>query len=204
MKFKEFLKEDHTEQDLGEWVMDYVTYLDATFTEDYIEKSPTYDFKHGEFWLLNKRGDAASTMTLNFSGNEFIAPPLGKYKWPKIARMEITKADIAKWTDVPPSTELQLDNCHLPAFKGITALKEIERLDLEGVDDLLFESKGLLGILKLPHLKEFIWTRSSHSKGFKPLHKALNIIQEHVDNGKNLVEAQSEMIDAGLEEYAKL
>lgn len=107
------------------------------------------------------------------------------------------------WSDFPESLHrLVFHGTIVSSLKGIERLQSLEELILNGAVRRPFqlEELGVLRLLKLPKLKML---GVSYDGEYKRQHDALSIVKKHLEL-KDIVACQSELIDAGLEEYAKL
>lgn len=114
-------------------------------------------------------------------------------KWMSIHEMNIT--DFVKFPNVQ---NLQLYGCKMKSLAGIdkiTGLKELTfgfAVELEG---------GMLRLLKTKIKPEDV---TNHYISDDKFAKALKIVLKHMGGDRDLLECQNELIEADLEEYAKL
>lgn len=107
------------------------------------------------------------------------------------------------WSDFPESLKaLVFHGTIVSSLKGIERLQNLEELTLNGAVRRPFhlEEHGVLRLLKLPKLRTL---GVSYDGEHKRQHDALSIVKKHLEL-KDIVACQSELLDAGLEEYAKL
>lgn len=98
--------------------------------------------------------------------------------------------------DLPNCREMFFTGSALSGFSDIKKLTNLETIGF----DFSTITGGLLGLLKLPKLA----TIENYVEEKDPTaFKALNIIKKHLKD-KDLLACQDELIDADLEEYAKL
>lgn len=82
-------------------------------------------------------------------------------------------------------------------------VKQCESMHFSGFDSGITEFEGhVLGLLKINGLKTVSGGHGTFS-GYK-FRKAMEIVDKHLKDKKDIVECQAELIDADLEEYAKL
>lgn len=137
----------------------------------------------------------------NFQGKDLTKCPIDSADWMKVFGEQInqTRYSNANIKDakliLDMAGELVLEKCNIESFKLDTSFfaNNITLVDCN-------VSCGLLSVLKCKDVKD-IDTRLSDIK----LAKAVDILRKHIkSNDRDIIACQTEMIDAGFEEWAKL
>lgn len=206
MKLKDILKEapnkDH--QELLKWLNEYVTRVNHRPIDEYDDEVKPFVIENG--WLKIYKANGEYATRIDFASpimkTEF-NPPLKGLKWAgSLDEIRVDDMKIVDWSLVPNTQYCALYDIIGPGFRGIEKLDNIEFLDIGFSSKSKLESLGLLSILKLPKLKELYSANADHDDDRD---KALNILIKAVKSGnKDIAEVSEELIDAGLEDYARL
>lgn len=191
--------------------MKFKTFLEAsTKTKEQVEFSKweadqrepedqpvAYYSKDGELECL-----IAHTKTVDFMGRESVKdrwnPPafIKPTDWGEfysVALWDYTIDDIGRAPNVTNS--LGFHGCIIKSFRNVEKLGKIRRMYFTGSTTV---EGGWLRLLKMYNLNEI------HTAEHVLDDKAVDIINKHLSSGKNIVECQADLIDAGFEEIAKL
>jgi len=111
---------------------------------------------------------------------------------------------IDQLTGIPDCEKLVLNKCY-----NLTHLKDIHKyfksliIQLEFNDTLL--KSNILGLVKC-NISEMIinFANSSSTNDFVRFVSAMNIVNNHIRNGRDMLDCQEELITNKLKEYAKL
>jgi len=204
MKFKEFLNETQTNQKaLEDWLIDHISMIDDTPIDDILEDdhSNVIIFSNSEHvvGVMNEHNEDAREVEFQCNGDEF-NPPMGTFKWSgSFTRVEITSAKINDWSLIPNAESIKIDESEIESFNGIDKLDGVS--ELEFVNSSI-KAKGILRIAKMPSLEKL--EAGGYGDATDPDVKAMKIVAMHIKAGDDLVEIQSALIDADLDEYAKL
>lgn len=107
---------------------------------------------------------------------------------------------LKSWDEIPSNVvNLRVDGMKIITLKGIEQMSVMKTLYFCGGNTPCIVEGGLLRLLKLPALESVC----TISMGDPQLTDALDIVQSHLVN-RNVPECQQELIEAGLQEYAKL
>lgn len=139
------------------------------------------------------------------SGPRVFDPPIGPNDWNNIAAFEFNGAGtgqikhiINDFTKIPNLAALTFSACNIKSLKGIDKLNHVRKIWLH---DVKLEG-GLLRLLKMPNLEMFNLTRLSTDEKTE---RALDILEKHINSEeRDVPECQQELIEAGLQEFAKL
>lgn len=150
--------------------------------------------------------------------DQIFDPPMPRSWWDhSLTEVSITKtsehkdatAVIHDFQKMPDANELVFSGAKIASFKGIETMTNLNGLDIYQCT----LDCGLLRLLKCASLKKLVATRPQYSSGDggyrnvsdnKEFTKALNIVEKHLKGHRDVLECQEELIDAGLDEYAKL
>lgn len=149
---------------------------------------------------------------LNITANKFYGNPRGFY-WPfgeadvvALNLMQNTNQRLAlkSWDELPTSLRvIRLSGLHVETFKNVERLENMSTLYVEGHQHGTIITCGLLRLLKCPKLIRINYTPTIERR----LRDALWIVESYltVDGSeRDIIACQSELIERGLEEYAKL
>lgn len=194
MKFKEFLKEE-SEKDLDFLLARFELKVDGK----------RIMFPHDmETWLNHGTNELRSDIkkiSINArQRNSELVWPFSKDVSPDLIvsmSSEMTGNNILvnSFESFPHVNSLHLSNATIKSFDGIDTNPNLKQLWLNNV----YVWCGMLRLLKCKHLNMF-WLGSTHDENLKKAHK---IIEAHLQD-KDIVECQTALMDAGLEDFAKL
>lgn len=198
MKLSEILKEQEVSA-IRQWWMNWrwTPRTDRSDVEEEIKNVLTADDKI-------KPGKSYITVNPMIKGDNVYDPPMDKNWWSK----DVKDFSIAKGADrfvIVPNFE-----CIPSAIEHLSLSATIVKT-LKGIEDLHYLTSfsvshntefncGLLRLLKCPVLT---YVGNSGKDVDKKLQDALDIIKKHLKD-KNIPECQQELIEEGLQEYAKL
>lgn len=203
MKFKQYLQESDNVGD--EWVKHVLHWgLDSRTAEKVDgndisyekERGVTFKYENGKIEIEN-----INKACLVMHQETISSIPFDSKAWPqgnnRLESLRIIGAVIDTWDKMPIAQLLILDRCEFHTFK-------LGSLD-GGIDNLTLDFPkvkcGLLGILKCKTIGRVGGTASCP----KDLQLALQIINKHLlKDDRDILECQNELIDANLDEYAKL
>jgi len=199
MRFKQYLKEANVTQE--EW---------AKFVEEnnvhslgVAYKTPV-EFKDGV--ITNGVNDShirvASTRIGHGGTPVEFKCPFTSDQW-NVDMVNLEVYDIKNFGMMPNVPRLVLANCVIESFKGGSHLTKLKRLS---INDYSKRQKpiGVLSLLKLPALIDVDFTNGTFGLEDDELRRFNNLIDELIRNKADIIEAQSTLIDAGFEEFAKL
>lgn len=125
-------------------------------------------------------------------------------------------SDISKWKNAAGTNfifskysfsdiKAEIPNCYGVHFKFCTFTNfKFNPVIHANLNEIYLDASdvrcGMLSVLKLPKLWNF-YTNKSYDEG---LWKAVQIINNQLNHGRNIPECQQELIEEGLQEYAKL
>lgn len=153
-----------------------------------------------------KKTFQSSIALYSSKNNEVLDPPMSLSWWGslRLGTVEVFSdagfgnALIKRWDNFPPGKYIQLaDRVVIESFSGIEKQIYTEKIEI-GEDQNM--PKGLLRLLKMQSMKEL----KVHGDSDNQLVRAAEILNKHLEGDKNIIECQAELIDADLEEYAKL
>lgn len=196
MRFKQYLKEAVSNKEMNEWFRQYD--VEAYDTSNLLVSSYHYIYDKGEI--------SPSIAEVNISvdsGDVTWKPPLTSDEWGNIISFSFSKNvgrhTINAFSDLPNVKNLSFNDCTIKSLSGAEKLTEVQYIEIRAWCEI---QGGLLRLLKMPNLREI---DMRNYLGDQPLEKALDIVKKHVEDGEHdIIACQTELMDADLEEYAKL
>jgi len=150
---------------------------------------------------------------LNITANKFYGNPRGFY-WPfgeadivSLNIMQNTNQRLAlkSWDELPTSVRyVHLSGLHVETFKNVERLENMHSLYVEGHQHGTIITCGLLRLLKCPKLTRINCGSVNVERRLKDV---LWIVETYLtEDGaeRDIIACQSELIEKGYEEYAKL
>lgn len=196
MRLKEILKESN-EDEIKNWFSIWTAQEDGSSDLDQSLKDGKLHPKWAKFAVWANKAD------------QVFDPPMGTSWWdnnPELDEFAVVGAlssgsvIIPSFQKMPNVKELRFGRATIKSFKGIEKLSNLEIIDFSS-GAFMIEGGGLLSLLKAPKLRKFdigIYATFEHDVMI-----ALQIIEKHLKD-KDIAECAEELIDAGLDEYAKL
>lgn len=92
------------------------------------------------------------------------------------------------------------DMVTIKSFRGIDKLTKLRVISID--TESMIVDCGLLRLLKIPSLKRIVLNRRDDTKN--KFDSAMSIVFKHFEGDREVAECQQELIEAGLQEYAKL
>jgi hypothetical protein len=193
MKFKEYLREDVSREEVEDWFRLWTKGTQKEFNG----------------WLKDGKIDpkwAVCDVWATEPGQKF-DPPMPTSWWPDLRDFSITIhwggktvwSIIPNFQKMPNSETILLSSIEIESFKGIEKLSRLKSLEFG--DGVCRIKSGMLTILKAPALEK-VWINAD-AKIDPRAFAAFRILNNHLES-KNIADCMDELIEAGLKEYAKL
>lgn len=194
MRFKQFLKEAVSNKEMNEWFRQYE--LEA-FASGQPRRVYQDIYDNGIEENISELGIGVE------SGDITWKPLLQSDEWGNIVTFNFLKMvgrhTIKNFSDIPNVKNLSFNDCTIESLNGAEKLSEVQYIAIEAWCHF---NGGLLKFLKMPNLREF---HIGNFIGDNNLEQALAIVKKHVEDGENdIVSCQTDLMDANLEEFAKL
>jgi len=195
MRFKQYLKEAVSNKEMNEWFRQYE--VEAYINHTRMVQSYHYIYDNGI------QDDISDIYFSTISGDTTWNPPIRSDEWGKITTFQFLKntgrQTVTSFESIPNVKSLYFDDTTIKSLKGVDNLSEVNFI---GIGSWVKFECGLLRLLKMPNLRRL---DLSNFLGDQPLEDALEIVKKHVEDGEHdIVACQTELMDANIEEYAKL
>lgn len=181
--------------------------FDKWYAENRFEGMPAeLKYQNGRIVKYDILKSSGSSYKLNgFTKSEHISGPKRVFKGPEgispeswnVSRLVFENYEFKDFEEVPDVQVVLFKECVFKSLKGIEKKHNLVNISFGGADPKYILECGVLRIFK--STAEVCMSINAKSK----MADLCRIITEHLKH-KDTVEAQSDLIDAGFEEYAKL
>lgn len=197
MKFKEFLKESAVSKDaFAAWKKQL---------EINLAGHPGKVIAEDGKILIDGSGDKLSIFSVTDSGkNSKWSSPFSSSDWDSATKVvKFVRIDFPNFQNLPDVEALHFERCTIDSIKGIEQLHKLEALDFVVMDGPQ-KPFGVLRFLKLPNLNEISIRDTGWFKTPEAEADFEHIIQTQLNGDRDIIACQTELIDAGFEEWAEL
>jgi len=181
--------------------------FDKWYADNRFEGMPAQlKYQNGRIVKYDILKSSGSSYKLNgFTKAEHLSGPKRKFEGPQgipptawsVSRMVFENYEFEDYEDVPDVQVVLFKDCVFKSFKGIEKKRQLVNISFGGHDPKDVLECGVLRIIK---------SQAQVCMGINnqtEMSKLCHIISDNLKD-KDTVEAQSQLIDAGFEEYAKL
>lgn len=208
MRLKEFLKEAE-ENASQKWLQAHIGYVEAAGTSFYedADLQKILSGKQAKSWPsmivdehgdIHTSGDITSVWIDGFNKQKYDCP-IETPSWVSASLISgtIRDATLENLANIPDASVVTFMKCKIHSFKFPAKMFQ-NKTEMSFVDCQIPD--GLLSLLKIENLNKLTASQFKNEK----LLEALKIVTEHLQGSRDIPECQQELIEAGLQEYAKL
>lgn len=210
MKLKDLI-EARIENPLEKWIDANVTEVmsdshdgGTRYVDEYV--STEFSFNDNKITFHDSRGQKLMAMKMKEQ------PKFSNDMWSNKNVVEdpsylYMNFDITDWSKIPSifsSYFVDGRASHVSTLKGIKEFKTMKSFFMRGDGISMKKPIGVLELLKVQRLEKVRYQTQPLSEVDRAFEKVLMIIQKYLKADRSLVDCQTELIEAGFEDWAKL
>lgn len=154
--------------------------------------------------MVDGASDTANIFSQILAKRATWSSPFKSTAWDDAIKVvKFSRVDFPNFQNLPDVEALHFEHGVITSIKGIETLHKLEALDFV-LMEAPQEPFGVLRFLKVPNLKEVNFRDTGWFKTPDAEADFEHIIQTHLSGDRDIIACQTELIDAGFEEWAEL